>query len=122
MRMPWEIPLSVESLGLAEALEVAGEDGVGTHQIAGSGVLDVALTVARIALLLKRRLFAREVDHLLGIASLQRQPSVMTATEATVVQNLLHRDRQHPPAFVRVKIIPTRWWREVWRLRRRRRG
>jgi hypothetical protein len=59
------------------------------------------LAEAGVQLLEEGHLLRAQLDGLLGILPLQRQPALVPGAQPFVVQDLLHRDRRHPPAFQR---------------------
>ena len=61
----------------------------------GSLALDVALLEAVVEFFQERRLLGAELDHLLGVLALERQPALVARAQALVVEDLLNRGR--PP-------------------------
>ena len=63
--------------------------------------LDMPLPEAGIELLQERRLLGAQLDRLLGVLALERQPALVPRAEPLVVEDLLDGDRRQPPAFQR---------------------
>ena len=60
----------------ADALEGADHEGVGGQELAGAFALDMPLAKAGVELLQERRLLGRQLDHLLGVPPLDREPEL----------------------------------------------
>lgn len=78
---------------LADALEVADEEGVGAQKLARACTFDVPLLEARVQFLDERRLLGGDLDGLAGVRFLKSQPAVIARAQAMVVEDLLHGDR-----------------------------
>src|SRR3712207_7183560 len=64
------------------------------EQLAGTGALDVPLAEARVELLQERHLLGTELNRLVGVLALERQPALVPGAQALVVQDLL-RSEEH---------------------------
>ena len=71
--------------------------------------LDVPLAKAGVQLLEEGDLLHRQLDGLIGVLPLQRQPAFVPGAQPLVVEDLLHRDRRHPPAAWRDTAEPAAW-------------
>lgn len=86
-------------IDLADALEAPHEEGVGRQQFSRRASFHMPFLEARIELLQEGRLLGRDLDDLLGVPGLQRQPALDLGAQAVVVEELLDRDRRDPVAF-----------------------
>jgi hypothetical protein len=69
-------------IDLAQALQAAGEEGVGGQQFTWRAALDVPLTEGGIGLFDEGRLLGGDLDGLARDLLLQRQPALVSGAEA----------------------------------------
>ena len=81
----------------ADALQGADHEGIRGQELTRPLALDMALLEAGIELLEERRLLRGQLDRLVGVLALQRQPALVAGAEALVVEDLLDGDRRDPP-------------------------